>query len=118
MGIPIEPRAPNEMRKLMLVANLLTEPAVMFVTSTRWARIAEELRTSPEFVFKDPADLPTPDNFTRFTMGHLTVVNAGTEDVEAVETANWLSVPASFLVRKRELKAGYGRPRVQPVEAM
>jgi hypothetical protein len=46
------------------------------------------------------------------------VANAFTEDQQAVNTANRLIVPESFLARKRALISGRGRPKVQDVEAI
>lgn len=118
MGIPIDPEKPNEFRKVQMVANLLSEPAVMFVTSSHFGRLVDAWSTDPEFKFAEGCVRPTPQNCTRFQMGNLTVANANTEDQAAVNTANQLVVPASFLARKRDLISGRQRARVQPVEAI
>jgi hypothetical protein len=118
MGIPIDPDRPNEFRKAQMVANLLDEPAVMFVTSSHFGRLVEAWSASDEFVFAPGVEKPTPQNCKRFQMGMLTVVNAFTEDQQAVNTANRLIVPESFLARKRALISGRGRPKVQDVEAI
>lgn len=116
-GVPIkDPRAPNDLRQCEIVARLLDVPAVMFVTSTRFGRIVQQM-SDPEsgYVFRDPVR-PTPQNCDRLQFGLLTVANAKTEDEQAVETANWLVVPESFLARKRNLIAGKGERRVPEVE--
>lgn len=105
-GVPIKPRERNELRKIVMAANLLEEPATMFVTSTRWGWIVDELSNPPSgmhITFADPTNLPKPGKQDRFKFGFLTVANAGTEDEGAVNLANWMSVPRSFLWKKREL---------------
>lgn len=108
LGAPIEPSEPNEIRKLMLVAALLSRPARMFVTSTKWAAIAREVRENHQADLEAPWNLPHKGNFKRLVLGQLTVINAETEDEEAVNTANWFEVPPDFRARVEGLNTGRG----------
>lgn len=86
--------------ELDMVAGLVGEiPTTMFVTSTKWARIAKEV----EVMVKRP----NPENFRSLILRNLTVVNACSEDQEAV---NILNVPEArkcdFQNRRARLVSG------------
>lgn len=109
LGMPIyRPEEPNEIRKLMLVAGLLSRPARMYVTSTKWAQIAREVREEHAGDLTQPWNLPHKDNFQCLRIGRLTVINAESEDEEAVNTANWFEVPPDFRARVEGMKTGRG----------
>jgi hypothetical protein len=127
LGVPLpDPRHQGEMRKLVgaaMIANAIKRPCVMFVTSARWGRIVAEMEAPDDpnagihFTWADPTKRFTRGQ-DRFNMGLLTVVNARTEDAEAVETANRLSVPDEFLRAKRSLVSGRARAPVMETEAL
>lgn len=115
LGMPIyKPEAPNEIRKLMLVAGLLSRPAKMFVTATKWARIAAEMREDHAADLSQPWNLPNRDNFTRLRVGRLTVINAETEDEAVVNTCNWFECPPDFRARVESMKTGRGGQKFYP----
>jgi hypothetical protein len=115
LGMPIyRPEEPNEIRKLMLVAGLLSRPANMYVTATRWARIAAEIRANHQADLRQPWNLPHRDNFKRMKIGRLTVINAGTEDEEVCNLANWHEVPPDFRARVESMKTGRGGTKFYP----
>lgn len=115
LGMPIyEPEAPNEIRKLMVVAGLLSRPATMYVTSAHWARIAAEIRANHQADLKQPWNLPHRDNFKRMKIGKLTVINSGTEDQEVCNTANWFECPPDFRARVESMKTGRGGTKFYP----
>lgn len=109
LGLPLyRPEAPNEIRKLMLVAGLLSRPAKMFVTSAKWQQIAKEIREEHASDLMHPWNLPHRDNFQSLRIGRLTVINAETEDEALVNAANWREVPPDFRARVESLKTGHG----------
>ena len=69
----------------------------MFVTSTKWARIAAEVRQNHAADLEAPWNLPHKGNFKRLKLGKLTVI-----------TANWFEVPPDFRARVESLKTGRG----------
>jgi hypothetical protein len=82
------------------IAGLVGEvETVMFVTSSEWARLADEIQILTKQV--------NPDNFRRLRLRNLTVVNSGSEDQEAV---NILNIPEArkcdFQNRRQRLISG------------
>lgn len=108
LGCPINPSEQNEIRKLFLVAGLLSRPAKMFVTSAHWERIAKEVRENHAADLSHPWNLPHRSNFHSLRIGRLTVINAETEDEALVNRANWNEVPPDFRARVENLKTGRG----------
>ncbi len=86
--------------ELDIVAGLVGErPTTMFVTSTKWEKIAKEVA----IMIKKP----NPDNFRRLQLRNLTVINSFSEDEQAV---NLLNVPEAracdFQNRRQRLISG------------
>ncbi len=86
--------------ELDLIAGIVGErPTVMFVTSVKWGRIAREF----ELMNKDPK----PENFSRLKIRNLTVVNAFSDDEDAVHILNTAEATAcDFANRRRRLISG------------
>jgi hypothetical protein len=101
------------LRVLQRISGLLPEDAevvTMFVTSTHWAAIAEEvealIKQNPEDV-TDPSCRPTPANFKELRWGKLLVVNSGSEDQAAVNLANQMEAERThFDWRRNTLRTG------------
>ncbi len=86
--------------ELDVIAGLVGErPTIMFVTSTKWETIANEV----SIMIKKP----NPDNFRRLQLRNLTIINSCSEDQEAV---NLLNVPEAracdFQNRRQRLISG------------
>jgi hypothetical protein len=81
---------------LDLVAGLVgKEGATLFLTSTNWSRLAEEL------ILNSRADM-NPRNFKVLKIRNLTVVNSGSEDQEACNEANTLHAEGAHFAWKRD----------------
>lgn len=92
-GLPITPANVNKethfIKQLQTIAGLIgSTPSRMFVTSTHWGQIADEIKRQYAGSLMDPAGLPKPQNFGRLKIGALMVINAGTEDQEVVNLMN------------------------------
>lgn len=92
-GLPITPANVNKethfIKQLQTIAGLIgSTPSRMFVSSTHWGKIADEIGRQYASALADPSGLPTPKNFDRLKIGALTVINARTEDQEVVNLMN------------------------------
>src|SRR6266446_4319101 len=78
-------------------------PTLMLLTSADWAFLAAEVRA------RQPANAPTPANFSELKVGYLTVANAKTDDQEAVDQANQQAArDIQFSQKKLALISGRG----------
>jgi hypothetical protein len=92
----------SDLAELDSVAGLvgsIDPPITMFVTSTKWAKIAKDMEAFGK--------QPNPDNFRRLRIRDLIVVNSQSEDQEAV---NLLNTPeaqrCNFQARRQHLISG------------
>lgn len=92
---PGDPRETHLMKDLQGVSALCDFPAIMYVTTTTWAALAAELRAQY-------SSTPTPANFASIRIGKLTVVNSGSDDQEACDTANKLDAEKNAVQWKRD----------------
>lgn len=74
-------------------------PVIMFITSTHFAAVYEELLEK----LKNATVLPTPDNFKELLVGNnLRVVNSGSEDQGAVNLANRIEAERAYFTYRRD----------------
>ena len=87
------------------------EKATLFLTSTNWGRLAEEIIASPlhqeELTLKQVRGLRNPRVFTKLIIRNLTVVNSGSEDQAACNQANIAYAEQSrFEFKRNDLRVG------------
>ena len=76
-------------QKLVTISELVYPvETVMFITSTNWGLLANELATEYGDDFVVLNKRMTKQNFSRLQIGKLTVVNSGTEDQGVCDYAN------------------------------
>lgn len=100
--LPGDPRTTMYVKQINLIAGLVERDSVMYVTTDHWCKIAAELDAQYLDSLMDPTrPIPWRASDT-FKIGHLTVVNAGTDDQRTVNRKNADTPGAIDFVARRE----------------